>query len=131
MLMKKAPIVGVWDDHDYGNNNGDASFLMKAVNREIYLDFINEPLNTVRRNETNRGIYQDYIINHDNIKIHVVLLDVRFHFNGDEDNDRLGILQHKWLREIFKTHSDSDITLIGSGIQMIPERWGSMLEDFG
>lgn len=85
-------MIGIWDDHDYGNNNADASFISKAENREIYLDFIGEPPRTVRRNETHRGLYQDYVINHDGIKIHMVLLDVRFHFNGDEEGDRLGVL---------------------------------------
>jgi alkaline phosphatase D len=51
------PVIGVWDDHDYGSNNADANFLMKSVNRQIYLDFIGEPPNTIRRNESHRGIY--------------------------------------------------------------------------
>ena len=43
--MKKSgvPVVGVWDDHDYGINNGDKTFSKKAEMREIYLDFIGEP----------------------------------------------------------------------------------------
>lgn len=53
----------------------------KHVNREIYLDFIGEPIDSIRRKEKHRGIYQDYVVYQDDIKIHVVLLDVRFHYN--------------------------------------------------
>ncbi len=51
------PVVGVWDDHDYGMNNGDKSFKRKNELREIYLDFIGEPKDTERRLERDRGIY--------------------------------------------------------------------------
>jgi alkaline phosphatase D len=42
-LKKSVPIVGVWDDHDYGINNGDYTFKMKGELRDLYLDFIGEP----------------------------------------------------------------------------------------
>jgi alkaline phosphatase D len=51
------PVVGVWDDHDYGINNGDKTFKRKNELREIYLDFIGEPKDTERRLERDRGIY--------------------------------------------------------------------------
>jgi alkaline phosphatase D len=88
--MNRSKVIGVWDDHDYGRNNGDYAFKWKHQNREVYLDFIGEPQNTIRRLDRTRGIYQDYVIMHDNIKIHVVLLDVRFHYNEDEPKERLG-----------------------------------------
>lgn len=50
--------------------------------RDIYLDFIGEPLDTARRVESDRGIYQDYVIyTKEGIKVHMILLDVRFHHN--------------------------------------------------
>jgi hypothetical protein len=62
----------------------------KHVNREIFLDFIGEPINSIRRREKHRGIYQDYVIYHEGIKVHIVLLDVRFHYNQDLQGERLG-----------------------------------------
>ena len=83
-LLSQTPVIGVWDDHDYGHDDADHSFPMKHVNREIYLDFIGEPLTTKRRQEKHRGIYQDYIVMaHDDIKVHIILLDVRFHYSED------------------------------------------------
>jgi alkaline phosphatase D len=42
-------VIGVWDDHDYGANNADRTLEVKKVNRELFLDFIDEPHNTQRR----------------------------------------------------------------------------------
>jgi alkaline phosphatase D len=42
-------VVGVWDDHDYGLNNGGASLKTKDMVKEIFFDFIDEPKNSTRR----------------------------------------------------------------------------------
>ncbi len=89
-FKKKVPVVGVWDDHDYGINNGDKTFKRKDELREIYLDFIGEPKDSGRRLERDRGIYQDYIIKTpDGIKVHFIMLDIRFDFDFDT-KDRIG-----------------------------------------
>jgi alkaline phosphatase D len=36
-------VIGIWDDHDYGVNNGGRESQIKNIAREIYLDFIEEP----------------------------------------------------------------------------------------
>ena len=50
-------IIGVYDDHDYGVNNGDMTFARKHLYREMYLNFIGEPEGTERRLEKDSGIY--------------------------------------------------------------------------
>ena len=50
-------IIGVYDDHDYGVNNGDMTFARKHLYREMYLNFIGEPQGTERRLEKDSGIY--------------------------------------------------------------------------
>jgi alkaline phosphatase D len=54
-------VLGVWDDHDYGVGNGDRDFAGKEVFKKLYLNFIDEPAESERRQE-GRGLYQDYII---------------------------------------------------------------------
>ena len=88
-LQKKTQIVGVWDDHDFGCNDGDASFVKKDYARDVFMDFIKEPQDSERRLEKGTGIYQDYIINEDGVKVHLILLDVRYDFNKTI-NDRFG-----------------------------------------
>ena len=48
-LMNSSKIIGVWDDHDMGKNDGGTLFEHKDRNREIYLDFIGEPADSERR----------------------------------------------------------------------------------
>ena len=45
----KTLITGVWDDHDYGENNVGAEFIYKDRNRELYLDFLEEDSASQRR----------------------------------------------------------------------------------
>jgi alkaline phosphatase D len=37
------PIIGIWDDHDFGTNNGGMEFPRKGNYREMFLDFMGEP----------------------------------------------------------------------------------------
>eukprot|EP00347_Sterkiella_histriomuscorum_P002368 403368424 len=130
-LQNKTPIIGVWDDHDYGVNNGDFSFQRKQVYRKLFLDFVKEPRDSLRSRELHRGIYQDYITQFDGLKVHIILLDVRFHYNQDAHNDRLSEMQYMWLEQILLQNRDADLTFIGSGVQVIPERYTSYIEQIG
>jgi alkaline phosphatase D len=49
VLRSSTPIVGIWDDHDYGKNNEGINFEHKNTTRELWLDFIDEPLDSERR----------------------------------------------------------------------------------
>lgn len=57
-------IVGVWDDHDYGKNDGNLFISLKYIidlikgdkndkhkhkMRQLYLDFLDEPSDSIRR----------------------------------------------------------------------------------
>lgn len=43
------PIIGVWDDHDFGTDNSDIEYKDKEQAKELYLDFLDEPINSERR----------------------------------------------------------------------------------
>ena len=38
-LLSITPVVGVWDDHDYGVNDGGKEYPKRAESRDIMLDF--------------------------------------------------------------------------------------------
>lgn len=57
-------VIGVWDDHDYGINNGGRTFEYKLQNRETFLDYLDEPKDSERRLDFNSSIHQDYVIDH-------------------------------------------------------------------
>ena len=49
-------------------------------------------------------------------------VDIRFHYDKAGDKDRLGPEQWKWLRETLRAHKHVDLTLIASGVQVLPFR---------
>jgi alkaline phosphatase D len=42
-------VIGTWDDHDYGVNDGDINYINKHLMRDIFLDFVDEPDDSERR----------------------------------------------------------------------------------
>ena len=74
ILRNATEILGVWDDHDYGINNGDKYFSNKVMMREIWLDFMDEPKDSIRRTREG-GIYESYDLYDGKVKL--ILLDVR------------------------------------------------------
>jgi hypothetical protein len=42
-LRTKTGIIGIWDDHDYGVNDGDSRNPAKIRIKQIYLDYLDEP----------------------------------------------------------------------------------------
>ena len=67
----------------------------------------------------------------DGLKVHIIMLDVRFHHNEDHPEDRFGAKQYAWLDSVMGKHKDADVTLIASGVHIIPERYLSYVEDVG
>ncbi len=43
------PVLGVYDDHDFGENDGDRQYAHKAVALTQLLDFLEEPADSPRR----------------------------------------------------------------------------------
>ena len=48
-MAEKTKIIGMWDDHDFGSNNEGIDFSLKHQNRDLFLDFLDEPATTERR----------------------------------------------------------------------------------
>lgn len=77
-----AKILGTWDDHDFGINDGGKSNPIKEEMRQIFLDSIDEPKDSTRRTRKD-GIYTSYYID-EKRHIKLILLDNRF--NNDESD---------------------------------------------
>jgi alkaline phosphatase D len=59
VFRKSVPIIGTWDDHDYGENNSGKWFQSKEAAQQLALDFLEEPDDSLRRSR--KGIYTSYI----------------------------------------------------------------------
>ncbi|KRX00335.1 hypothetical protein PPERSA_10834 [Pseudocohnilembus persalinus] len=116
ILLNSTRVVGVWDDHDYGLNNGGIDFKYKDRNQQFFLDFLDEPKFSPRR--ARKGIYEAYYIGEPKL-VKVLLLDVRYS-NNHMTGDVLGQEQWNWLDEQLSEYSPL-LYVIASGMQIIPD----------
>ena len=120
VFRRRFPIVGTWDDHDYGWNDATGSYPLKTVSQTLALDFMEVPENDPRRHRD--GIYGAYDFGPDGQKIKVILLDNRYFSTlpDVEDPQLLGKTQREWLAETLKK-SAAQINIIVSGTQVLSE----------
>ncbi len=134
-LCATTPVIGIWDDHDYGVNDGGKEFAKKDSSKLLLLDFLQvQPDNPVYRHS---GAYQSYVYGSGDRQIKVILLDTRYfrdtlertprgtdnRYIVNETGDILGEEQWAWLEQEL-TNSPAAIHLIGSSIQVLhEEQW--------
>jgi len=121
-LRESTPVIGVWDDHDYGVNNAGKDFPYKEIAQQLWLDFIDEPKDSLRRQR--EGIYESYYLGGVD-KVKIILLDVRYfkdepYFLSFGAQDLLGEEQWEWLENELK-ENQAEYVVIGSGTQIIPD----------
>ena len=99
-LAGRIPVLGIWDDHDFGKDNAGSDFLGKDLTREIFLNFLKEPADSERRLQNGTAIFQDYFITKvvagKHIDLHLILLDNRYSYDKRTKN-LLGEAQWQWL----------------------------------
>jgi alkaline phosphatase D len=135
-LKAQVPIVGTWDDHDYGKNDGGAEFVAKKQSQQEFFDFMGlskeDPL---RKQE---GVYSAHEYKKTNGSIKVMLLDTRYfrtpltadlslkkRFKPNESGEGtlLGEVQWQWLESEMK-NSTADFNVIVSSIQFLSKEHG-------
>jgi len=118
------PIVGTWDDHDYGRNNAGASYKLKEVTRDLALSFMEVPIGDPRW--LRPGLYGAYDFGPSGQRTKVILLDNRYFATGKKADapDLLGKAQRTWLETTIRT-SEADLHIIVSGTQILSaeHRW--------
>ncbi len=136
-LKSNTPIIGVWDDHDYGINDGGKRFAQKKESRDIMFDFLGVPANAPERKR--EGAYSSHLIGAGDNLVKVILLDARYFrdtleridkvYQLNQNGEVLGEAQWKWLEKELK-NSPAKINLISSGVQFLPtehafEKWAN------
>ncbi len=127
-FKRKTPIIGIWDDHDYGQNDGGIGFAKKEESQELLLDFLDVPQYAPQRKRA--GIYAAYDFGQKGKRIKIILLDTRYFrdsltridkvYQPNFSGSLLGEAQWAWLEKEL-TDSQADIHIIGSSIQVIAE----------
>ena len=75
-LRATTPIVAVWDDHDFGENDAGSDYPMKDETRRMFLDFWDEPAGSPRRDRD--GVYASYVFGPPGRRVQVILPDLRY-----------------------------------------------------
>lgn len=118
-FRKTTPVIGVWDDHDFGVNNSNGRFLYKEDSKELYLNFLEEPSDS-RRREKNKSIDASYSFGEGNKSFKIILIDSRFFKDPSylNNNDILNNQQWEWLENELK--SSETFTFLVTGTQFLP-----------
>jgi alkaline phosphatase D len=111
-LKKNVPIMAIWDDHDYGMNDGAADFIFKQVSQQLFLDFFEEPTDSQRRKTP--GIYDAKIFGPEGKRVQVILLDTRY-FRTSPLLDTRSAEEKKALNILgrYAPNSDPKATVLG------------------
>lgn len=122
------PVVGTWDDHDYGENNSGKWYPKKAESKRLLLDFLEEPVGSPRRSRD--GVYQAYSFGPPDKRVDLILLDNRFFAESPgPEADLLGERQWEFLREALEV-STAQFVFVASGTQVLAidhrfEKWAN------
>jgi alkaline phosphatase D len=134
-VRRSTQVIGTWDDHDYGLNDGGKYFAQKVPSMQLMLDFLEEPKDSPRRKQ--QGVYASYEYGTGDQRVKVILLDTRYNrdtlmlvdrvYQPNLEGSLLGAEQWQWLEQELAT-STAKVHLIASGIQFIPtehpyEKW--------
>jgi alkaline phosphatase D len=119
-FAEKVPIIGTWDDHEYGTDNAGIENPIKKESQRLFLDFIGEPANSPRRAQ--EGIYTSYTFGQEGQKVKFIMLDERyFRDKPSAEAEMLGEVQWKWFENELNS-STAQIHIIASGSQFLADR---------
>ena len=133
-FLKNVSTEFIWDDHDFGLNDGGSNYRYKDRAKELFLETWKIPFQDPRR--LREGLYFDKMIKKNGLKVHLIFLDNRsfksewkltdeFNKEGkeryvkdfDSDKTLLGKKQWQWLKD--KLNEDSDIKIVLSSLQIL------------
>lgn len=134
-LLERCPLLGTWDDHDYGKNDAGGEYPFKKEAQQAFLDFLGVPKDSPRR--TQEGVYNAHVFGPAGQRVQIILLDTRY-FRGplkkrakflpregpyepssDTTSSMLGETQWKWLAEQLAV--PAEVRLLVSSIQVVAE----------
>ncbi len=135
-LTSGAQVMATWDDHDYGVNDGGATYPQRVAAQQAFLDFWGEPADSPKRQRP--GIYEAKRFGPPGKRLQVIMLDTRYFrsplktgprqlggpYVPDNDPEKtiLGEAQWKWLEE--QLRKPADLRVIASGMQVVAESAG-------
>lgn len=146
ILRENTQVIGIWDDHDFGENDAGAEYPKKAESKKALLAFFDEPKGSEREKRTD-GAYTSYIFGEAPHRVQVILLDLRWNRTPlksvnrlqyslnkapknlgpylpieDTSATMLGEQQWQWLAQ--QLREPAEVRIVGSSIQLLSEFTG-------
>jgi len=128
------PVEAIWDDHEFGINDGGGDYPHKDETEKMFLEFWEIPEDDVRR--TRPGLYTEQNLEISGKTVQIITLDTRYFRDPLDPTDEygaagkerylstddttysmLGTAQWLWLEE--KLQEPADYRLIVSSIQFL------------
>ena len=139
-LRKNTPVLAVWDDHDYGLNDGGADYAYKEQAEALFEDVWDIGEADERRQRP--GVYQSWMLGEERgRRVQIILLDTRYFRSAFTPSDErgapgkeryvpdptaaktmLGAEQWRWLNS--QLLEPADLRLIVSSVQVIADGHG-------
>jgi alkaline phosphatase D len=147
-LRDTTPVLAIWDDHDYGEDDAGADYPMKAEARRQFCDFWGEAATSPRR--VREGIHAAYVFGPAGRRVQVILPDLRWNRtpiqkldgveykawsaakaaagapvpgpyarNPDLQATMLGEAQWSWLEA--QLRQPADLRILGSSLQVLAD----------
>ena len=100
-------IEAIWDDHDYGRNDGGRDYPYKQSSKELFLKFWDIPKNDKRR--TRPGLYYELVLQIGQERLQILFLDTRTFRDSLVPSDKLGAPG----KERYLSADDTSLTMLG------------------
>ena len=135
-MVSAIPVMGTWDDHDYGINDGGGEYQKKEESQQLLLDFLG--VSKEDRLRERQGIYTSKVFPIGEGSVKVIVLDTRYFRtpltpdttsskryrpNQYGEGTLLGEAQWKWLEKELND-SESEFNVIISSIQFLSDKHG-------
>jgi len=140
-IRNTVPIVAIWDDHDYGVNDGGREYPMRRESQQVFCDFFGIPAEAPLRKRD--GIYRQVVVGPPGRRVQFICLDTRWHRSplatvpkperignwgpyrpsDDPEATLLGAAQWEWLGKVLREPADLRIVLSSIQVASVEHGW--------
>ena len=134
LVKRTRHVLSIWDDHDYGQNDQGAAYVMKRTSQQYFLDFWRIPATSARRRK--EGVYGSYTFTDRGVTVRIIMLDLRSFrdpltvctraqgwYCPADNGTMLGQGQWRWLEDTLQ-RTDADLVIIASSTQYAVYEYG-------
>ncbi len=132
------PVLGIWDDHDFGENDGGDDNKEAAEAKQAYLQFFQDDAGYITRSQS--GIYHSILLGPAGKNVQIIFMDTRsfrsplevnahpkdaldkYQPTADKSKTFLGEKQWQWLTKELK--KPAEVKIVVSSVQFLAEQHG-------